>query len=647
KKLFFREILPLLKTHYPQAFIEANNQLMEIEKRTPLQFDDYNYYHMILNHLSNHTIYEKKRDMIRDLLIDLHKTGAFMKLLYMQLNDGEIKIYHLSKKLLLEKTIDNQHAIYEDMRGHQTKATYTREEIKGFEFVEGTMDYLFVEAVEEDGYLLAYIKQEHYDLSKKLTTLTKHLLKEKINDLTIRKSQKNQSDALRKIMDMNHQAVFKLHHHQMVPLNNSAKQMLGRGHTMMAYHNFQEQVTPMIYIDQLMENKQFDIVFQETDYRLNPVCIEYDVYLMFEKLEKHIRTTDTEWQAKPTDSILLVDIRNHQALTTMLGFKTVNQHLKALIEQVPKLSNMHLKDTIVEANHLLYLLLDTRDKRISERLSKKINSAMGHLVDLRFAYINFNTDFNNAKDKLLDMISQTSLTKTGIFSEKIIRINQEKDQLYIKTIQSMIQSNAINLIDYHVKDWTKQSTQYHYLSIDDLHILKEKKRLRRIFNDQSLAIEFDRLVVNQLIAKAKKLKYPRPWILPLNKASIESKKAFNYLLRRFDILEDHQIIIRLEDASYQTLSDKDKQYLHDKHVSICLENITIDVQRLRHQTTIDYLVIQPDVFEASFLEDMMPLLKKRFKQIIYNHHDQKLFKAKLTRHNIQLIMGAFSGKEKL
>ena len=647
KKLFYSEILPLLKTHYPQDYIEANNRLMDIDKRTPIHFDDFNYYHTILRHLSHHLIYEKKRDIIRDLMIDLDQSGAFIKLAYAYISNGEINLYHYSKKLLLERKIDHDHMIYEHLRKHESQETYAKDVIQGLDYVREGVDYLFVEAVEGHAYLMAYVSKDYFDLGKKLILLAKHILKEKINAFDLRNRKEKEGNALLDILDINEMAVFNLHDHLLTPLNKHAKTMIQTDKGSITYQDFQAHMAPRLYTDQFTDNQVFTVNYKDQSYKLTSVCQDYHVFLMFSAFKETEVPDHKPWQAHANDGVVLLDIRNHHQLKDSFGMENYDQIFDSIENSLDKLSNRHMKDMLMDGRHLIYVLLDTRDKRIPERLGQKVQDLLGPDFDLRLAYVNFNQDLHQTKRKLNHMIGLTSKEKPYLLSEKPLRLYAEQRHLYKQNIQNMLKQKQIKLIDYRIKDWTSDQVKYHYIDVDDLNLLTHKDILNQIFNEEAMAINFDRLIVNHLIQYAKDLAKGKSWILPIHPASIKSKKAFNYLLRRLSILKEDDIIICLDHSQYHALSKKDKDYLKDKGMAICIKHVHMDLQTLSDIEKLDYLILGTEIFNHPFSKQMIEILNQKFNQIIYDHGDQNLSKASLKTHEIKLIMGDFSGKKNM
>jgi hypothetical protein len=554
-------------------------------------------------------------------------------------------MYHYSKKLLLELTIDHAHPIFDDLRLNQPQKTYDKRKIQGFDFVNDDIDYIFIESIEENKFLITYLNQTYFDLAKRLTILTSHLLRDKLNHLSLHLKKNKEINALKNLLDFKGQGVFKLHQNQVIPMNHQAKQWLGENLKMLTYEDFQLSLEPKLYIDQLTNQNRFDVSYRGTPYELITTTIDYELYLLLEKQRPKEQVAKEDWQIHPSHSICLIDMHNHDDMIEQLGYQAYHKQLLTFIDVLPKLSNHHLLDLVVEANHMIYLLLDTRDKRLFDRIFEKANHLLGDSYDLRFSYLPFNSDINTMKDKLLYLLSLTSNVEPKHITEKILRLNEEKSHLYLQTIQSLIKNKQVKLIDHLVKDWQTQTTRYHVIEVDDLNVLTDKALLKQIFQREDLAILFDRLVVNQVLAKVKDIHDISTWFIPLTKASIQSKKALNYLFRRFDLAKQHHFILMMDYPSYQSLSKSDKQYLKEKDIDLCLIHYPIDMNQLMVIHPIDYVIIEPNLFEHEFTKEIIDMLKKRFKTLIYDHQDQQLLKAKLQSLKIDLVMGEFSGRK--
>ena len=642
---FFSSALIMLKEINQDAYIEANNIIIELKGRETISFDDFNYFNVLLNHMKNHVIHQKERDLIRDIFLNLDETRVFKKIVYLKIIDAKVQLLHYSKKLLLEKVLDQYHLIIDDIFKGEHKQTYPRQLIESFIYVEDDVDYIFLEKINDSEYLLTYTSQQFFDLAKKLTILTSHVLKEKLLEFNMRTQNNQLVTSLKSLLDMKNIGLFKISNHQIILMNDYAHTLLNTDLLFMQFDDFQKQLDSIIYLDELSQNKSFEVTYSGKQLKIISYTLDFDVYLLIEESKENPAKTENLWVKHQEHSILLLEISNYKTLISKLGYNNYQERLQLYINELPKLSNNHLLDYKFIANHLIYILLDTRDKRIPERLSEKSSLFLGLSFDLRFSYQLMNENESLVIDKLNYLLAYTSTEDKFIFSDKFIRKEKEIEYLYLETINKLINNKNLKLKQDYIKNWRTQKISHIEVDYHHLNILTDPCKVEYVLSKNGLNIHFDRLLVNTLINDAKALGRNMRWIVPISIESIKSKKAFNYLLRRIDLINHHQVTWLLSIDAYLSLSKEDINYLNEKKVSIALKGDLSDFSILDKMTLTDYYMIQPQLFNHEFSMEIVSILHKRFNHIIYSHNDESLVKADLERLQIDLIKGAYAGNE--
>ncbi|MFW5795277.1 MAG: hypothetical protein ACOCV1_07335, partial [Bacillota bacterium] len=172
------------------------------------------------------------------------------------------------------------------------------------------------------------------------------------------------------------------------------------------------------------------------------------------------------------------------------------------------------------------------------------------------------------------------------------------------------------------------------------------QKLNKIISLNNLGILFDRLVINQFIRDLKMTSLKTKFIIPVSLASLNSKKEINYLLKRLDILNKEQIIFKLDFETYLELNQEIKDYLKDKQIKLCFENILkdLDFNNLNYICKAKYIILNNYEYNHNYYY----LLKEEFTnkniQIIYNHKQEKLIKSDLLQKAISYIIGDYAGK---
>jgi Tfp pilus assembly protein PilF len=644
KLTFFNSAIEFLKTIDQDEYIEANNYLSILNQREVIDFDDFDYYQVVLKHLKKHKIYQLEREIIRDLFIDLNQTNVFKKLVFLEVKDAELHIYHFSKDLLLEKTIENNHLITDDILSHNQKQTYNHHLIENFIFVDDGIDYIFVEHLGTNHYILTYINETQFDLAKKLTILSKHLLMDKFNDLHLRKKQYNQFVAINTLLSNTEYGLIKISANQVYVLNDTAKTLLGINESVITFNTFQKNLEPVIYIDDLYHQKAIDCQYKDLFIRLNTHLLDDELFVLVSLIDnqkQELRLNDLKQNDET--SLMLVDIFNHHEIRVDKTHQAYKQFIKQFEEYLHKYSNQHISELFFEANHLFYILLDTRDKRIPERLIQKLRSEYHDYCDIRAVYHPFNQEIKQLIDKLYEMMRLTTNYQPVILNYRIVKLDNELRHTYLETIKTLINHKNTSLIYHYVKDWRNKNVKYIDVEFNHLDILTDETILRSVLSQNQLEIKFDRLIVNQLIHDLKKITFHSKWILPISNQTIESKKAFNYILRRLDIIKNQQIIFKLNSDAYLNLSKDDRKYLKEKQIDICIEGIVSNNDDLSIYEDHHLVIINHQLFENKLTQPIIQLIQTFVKDIIYNHEDNTLKKADLEDKKVFLVKGDFSG----
>lgn len=642
---FFSSALPLLKELNSQAYIEANNHLNELKQRESIHFDDFNYYQILLTQLKDQQIYLKEREIIRQTFIDLDRSKVFNKLVYLKIINAKVELLHYSKNLLLEKTYEDYHLIIDDILKDDYKNTYPRMLMDTFIFVDDTTDYIFVEKVQENEFLLSYTRKDNFDLGKKITILSALILSGKLRQYQLKNNQDMELHALKSFMDMKDLGLVKIKNHQMIFLNQQAKKILNLEKDMVAFNEIQKEMSPMLYLDQLTQAKSWQVSYKQEELRLWSFLLDYDIYLLVEEVkEKNLNEQDLEWKKNQNHGVLLVDISNYKSVIQYYGFNVYLDKLNDLLSQISSFSNHHSLAYKLESHHHLYILLNTRDKRVTERFSDKLSKAYEGLFNFSYAYQAMNYEFNKVKSSLIQLMAH-NISQEVIYSDKSIRKQEETESLYLQTLDNIIKQKTIKLKHLYIKNWKHQKVTHIEIKPHHLNILTDKKVLNDVLDKNDLNIAYDKLIMNSLIQESKKLDKLLRWILPISIDSIKSKKAFNYLLRRLEVMKNHHVSFVLDIDDYLKLSSSDQTYLQEKEISICIKGQIRDIFTLESLKTLDYVYIDESTFNHEFNQIWIDALKKRFKHIIYDHGQETLVKADLERMDIELIKGEYAGQE--
>ena len=639
---FFMEALPVLKRLDQDAYIEVNNYLEDMKKQPAIRFDDFEYYQLILNQSQKHKIYSEDREIYRDYFLDLDSTNVFEKMMILQFVNGEGKLYHYSKKLLLEKAVGLEHPILFDCLRHEYHSTYTRPDLDGFVFVNDDIDVLFIEAIEKETFLLMLVKKANYDLAKRLTLLSSGLIKDKLHHLSLLKTLQSEHSAYINLLDKAKIGCIKIQDNHVFMLNETVKQIVGVDQSSIPFMDLQQRIEPKLYVDDFLDLKQTSLTVNNHLFNCQSYVEKTDIYVMFSSI---CEVKPSEWTSNEKDSLILIDISNYRTLIESLGYCAYQSQLKNFIEALPEATNYHLKDYQVFANHQILILLDHRDKRIFDRLDKKIKQELLEGFDLRMAYHHFNHDLKESIYQLEQLIYLTHRHQPKQSGDLPLRKHNEVEMLYSKMAKGFIRDKQIRLIHAFVKHWHNKQVAYVDIEIDDLGVLKNELILERVLKNEALEVAWDRLVVNQLLQDARVYDAHTCFIIPIHSTSIESKKEFNYLLRRLKRLEGHRYIFKMHISDYLNLSQSDREYILEKSIDLMLEGPFNDIHQLNQLTKQSLCLIDSSIVSNEFSNAWLAILRQKFDTIIFDHHDKQLLKTDLLRLQIELVKGRYSGRK--
>ncbi|QWB99346.1 hypothetical protein KHQ88_04060 [Mycoplasmatota bacterium] len=644
KLSFFNEIIDFLKNTDHNEYIEINNYLAVLRQRDIVDFDYFDYYQVVLKHLRKHKIYKKERDIVRDLFIDLNQTLSFKKLAYIEVNNGELRIYHLSKNLLLEKTLENNHTIFNDILSDNIKQSYIKPLINDFIFVQDDTDYVFIEGLDDQRFLLTYTDEKSFDLAKKLTLLSKHLLIDKFKDFYLRSQQANQFEAINQLLSKTNYGLIKIHLNQVYLLNDEAKRILGKEDLIIDFNLLQKSFDPVIYLDEFYHQSKLLSNVNGQEILMHAISVHNDLFVLLsvhDHKQKQVLLKDLK--ANDQKSMVLIDLHNYHKVINDCSSKEYLNMIEKFKEHIYKFSNQHVLEIFIEANHMFYVLLDTRDKRIPERLGQKLIHEYHHVLDIRLVFQPFNEDIDVVLKRLFDMLKLTSKDNALIMNDKIVKRDDENRHIYLETIQSLIKHKKPSLIYHYVKNWKNNSVRYIDVELNDLNILKDQHLLKSVLKQNQLNIQFDRLIVNQLINELKHISFNSQWIIPISIESIQSKKAFNYLLRRLDLIDKQHVVFKIPTQDYLDLSQEDKKYLKEKNIETCLIDLIDNISDLNIYENHQMIMIDKSAFNNDLYAPILDMISKNVKAVIYNHENHRLIKTDLEKRKIDLVKGDFSG----
>jgi hypothetical protein len=423
-------------------------------------------------------------------------------------------------------------------------------------------------------------------------------------------------------------------------LNDFSKKIFSSQKDFIDFSDFQKQLEENIYLDDFTSQKQISITCNGKTLYIQSLTIDFSIYLLVEE-EKEI-VEDSKWLSHENHAIALINIENYQMMIDQMTYKNYCDVYDSLMNDLPDISNQHMIDCFTEAKHMIFILLDSRDKRIVQSIYNKMRKSLPRSFDLRIVANHFNQSFDKEVEKLFKKLNLTSKQSPILISDKILRTSEEKEKLYLTSLQKILNDKEMLLNYLPIKDWQKEKVQMIEVAFDDMSVLNDKPLLNQVLKEHNLHHLFDRTLINQVIKKDEQMNGLVQWLIPVSIQSIESKKAFNYLLRRISLLKSKQVSLLLDMDAYFRLSSDDQNYLKEKSISLAIKMDNINLETLRQLKALDYIMINNHVYQDEYFNHILPIIKTKFNHIIYDHDKQKLSKKELSHYNIYLIKGAYA-----
>jgi hypothetical protein len=637
---FYQAVIPLLKSVNQDEYMDVLKRLNDIKTREIISFDNFNVYQFLFNHLNNELVYDKEREVIRQQLIDMNLSSLFLKLSLIKIEHDELSILHLSKTLLLEKKIANDSYISKSLINQDIKDTYSHDEIQDFVFVGEKTDYIFVEKVDSGQYLLGHVQKENFDLAKKMMILSAKLLKNSLMNFHLLNQNKNHYQASISLLNQKAIGFCMIKNNTIHFLNDFSKKIFSSQKDFIDFSDFQKQLEENIYLDDFTSQKQISITCNGKTLYIQSLTIDFSIYLLVEE-EKEI-VEDSKWLSHENHAIALINIENYQMMIDQMTYKNYCDVYDSLMNDLPDISNQHMIDCFTEAKHMIFILLDSRDKRIVQSIYNKMRKSLPRSFDLRIVANHFNQSFDKEVEKLFKKLNLTSKQSPILISDKILRTSEEKEKLYLTSLQKILNDKEMLLNYLPIKDWQKEKVQMIEVAFDDMSVLNDKPLLNQVLKEHNLHHLFDRTLINQVIKKDEQMNGLVQWLIPVSIQSIESKKAFNYLLRRISLLKSKQVSLLLDMDAYFRLSSDDQNYLKEKSISLAIKMDKFNLDMLRQLKDLDYIIINYHIYQDEYFNHILPIIKTKFNHIIYDHDKQKLSKKELSHYNIYLIKGAYA-----
>ncbi|MCK4551773.1 MAG: hypothetical protein KAU02_02565, partial [Tenericutes bacterium] len=439
---FYQEYLPTIKglvsrnyrlIYYEAAKIlakELNNTfeedkldylIQELEPNKPAlnQFD--NVYRLLTIAFKNKR-YSKVRDIIHGLFSAIDSLYHFQKMLFVTKNEEGISFYHYSKGLLLEKKpkiTEYSNTIFDTiLDSNPVNDLYTYDDLIGYKkelYKTVETSYIFVNGIKREesfNYFVIYSKDiDSFDFQQKLILIANEILKKQLNDFDVFGNQNSIYKNYQELFNKESIGFIKIEKGTIHLLNTQAKSILGTKTDYLAFEEFQNSLVKKVFIDDFLYTDQLVLEIKEKDMVRSVVFnITKDEYIIYATMKvdearnniAHINPfIGVGNESKLLDdcnglgplNVILFDIRNYLEYFKDYNYHIYKEKLDRVINVLKSLSRTHFINIYLESFNLLYLTVNTVDKRVIKRIVEGIyKDDFG--FDIRTSVIAINNSVN-------------------------------------------------------------------------------------------------------------------------------------------------------------------------------------------------------------------------------------------------------------
>lgn len=692
---FYQEYLPVMKNlvskNYRLIFYEAarilakkldNNQEVEkldylIDEITPHKpmYNQFDNVYQLLNMTLKQNFFTKEREVILDIFKAIDMLYKYQKLLYIKKEDNNLKFYHYSKGLLLEKNpkiTEYKDTLLEkiietpevnDLLLYDDLITYKKGMYKNVE-----TQYVFINGIkreESQDYFIVYSKEiTNFDFQQKLVILANQILRKNIFDFDRSNKLKTSFDNYSKLFNVGNFGLVKIEKGIIHILNNNAKKIFDTERDYIAFEDVQNRLKKKIFLDDLLYKDEMELEFKNKNILLHIIKDNLTIYLLVEDKGELLDSTSKnnflelpnenqllkDYQKTTPKSVLLLDIRNYQRFFKDYNYEAYKLLVKNLITELKTISRTHFDQVYLESFNLLYLVIKSVDKRVVKRVVDNLLK-LDNEFDLRISVtsINHNLDFSKLIN-LRYLNSLTTLENKFINDNKNFRYNLELAKTLLININTLLEKKFVPLNYQGIGDWKRQSISMIRVLISETAMLGEKNSLLRVLRSSGLLIDWDFLVVSSLVKDQKNGNYKGQIEIDLSISTIEDQKALKKIVKKLESSSNPLVnyVIRVSlDEDFNT----DKllagfAILKTKNIGISFNHFIsyIHIKTFKIFEYANYLEIDILDLEEDSLRSFINILKIYKIDYILNHGTKSLTKTVLEDYNIKYVDGSMYPK---
>ncbi len=659
--LFYSASLRLLKKLKNEQELAYITSLMRDIENTLVPIN--NVYDYTLSFLDNslNKSFLKERDIIHHQFLELAKTRLFTKIVYVKIIDGAIKLLHYTKGLLLEKELTEPYLannVYSDILANKYQEVYDSENIWAINndlYLNEETSYIFVAKIHDFEYFVAYTEEsKNFYNVKKIFDINQMLLRKQLDNFAKYGFNQRILNNLQQIIDSLGYGVFLLKENTLYLLNNQAKVLLETEKDYLSFEGFQTGLVKNIYVDQLVNEKNFEVKYQASKTKALHFTVfkdDLDLYLLgnevnnqpavkkikeFKDIENRIVSDES--------SLLLINIRNYHDVIKSYNYHNYLDLIDSIYQTVRDNARNHFDSLFQEGLDNLYLLLKTKDKRVIKRLNESIQT-MGQDNDIRISSIILKDSITD--NDLADLRFLNSLTTKELKyleDNKNYRFNKEVSKTILKNAERMLKENNIRLSYEPVVNWQTNTYKYLYVDVLEKKILGSKDSLRRVIRANNLDFSWNNLLLNQLGKEVKQTNFQAVFLLDLAMKTYLDKNEMQKIHKKLIGKGFNKVSVKFL-IDYQEFKEYNTE-LTETNDNIVFYNLfnNFKFQDIKNLNYVNTVIITYQELENNYSDYFLNVLNDFSIEIIYDHGTSNLTKSFLSSKGLVLVMGEAYGR---
>lgn len=647
KKLDKREDIATLSTKIEEleASFEPFNNIYEF------------YYQFIRDNYSKRFV--KKRDIIHNLFDYLNRSGLYEKMVYVNLDNDEIRIHHYTKGLLLDKILEatySEKGVFADLKQFNQKEVYELDfavQETNHPFITAKSKYIFTYRLEKFDYLVFYVKDSDYLLVKKSFELAGLILEKLINDFVNHKETYQKLKNLLDLVNQQRLGFILLKNNVLYLLNETAKKLLDYEWDYLNFEDFQAMLDKHIYIDELIKMEEVNLRLSNNKKPLNLKIQkdEMNIYLLVSENEdligKRAKTIENlnGLLIENDMTLALINLRDYHKFLKGYSYQKYLNFMNEIKNHIKTCSGSYFYDLYYEGMDNLYLLINTKDKRTINRILKEISDKYVQDLDARAAFLYVKTEIN--EDNLYDLKYLVALTNDEyriLQDNKGFRTNKEIFRTISINVKKILNEKNIKLAYKPVVNWEINQANYIYVDVLNRVLLGNIASLKKVLWSNNLESQWDELLINQLNKDIRLANFNSKFFIEVSLMSLVDKNNFSKIMKKLvnKGLKNSEVIYMVDFVEYQKYRD----LVPVNKANLAFYNVFKDLKfsQMSILSDVGFIFINSEEAGLDHFNLVLEHVNNYDVKVIYNHGKSNLTKSFLKENAISLVMGEAYGQ---